>query len=505
MVFLRKFLSRYRFEITTFVILTIAYFSLRLYKIMSLPIFTDEAIYTRWSQIARYDPAWRFISLTDGKQPLFVWFDMLIMRIVSDPLLAGRLVSVFAGFFTMIGLYFLGKEAFKNRNVGIISSFLYLIYPFALVYDRMALYDSLVGTFAVWGLYLEILLVRKLRLDLALILGMVLGGGVLTKTSGFFNIYLMPFLLIIFDWNRKKRTQRLINFILLFGLSSVLAYGYYSVLRLSPFFNIINEKNTIFVYPLHDWVNHPFNFFEGNIRGVWDWFITYLTWPVFLLVISSFFVSFKFLREKILLLIWFMVPFVALALFGRVLYPRFIFFMTLSLLPLSALSISEIYERLRNKYVAFLAILVFLLLAIRGDYMILANFSKAPIPYSDLEQYINGWPGGGGINEVIRYLDKESKKGRIYVLSIGTFGSLPTYSAEIYFGDNKNVEKRGIYPIPETIPKDLLEKAKTMPVYVFFSNQEEFRAQIKSWPLQKILEFQKGTGTSKTILYKVSP
>ena len=111
----------------------------------------------------------------------------------------------------------------------------------------------------------------------------------------------------------------------------------------------------------------------------------------------------------------------------------------------------------------------------------------------------------GGINEVIRYLDKESKKGRIYVLSIGTFGSLPTYSAEIYFGDNKNVEKRGIYPIPETIPKDLLEKAKTMPVYVFFSNQEEFRAQIKSWPLQKILEFQKGTVTSKTILYKVSP
>src|SRR3990172_10040431 len=88
------------------------FLSSRLINIMSLPIFTDEAIYTRWSQIAKNDAAWRFISLTDGKQPLFVWIDMVFMRFVSDPLLAGRLVSVFAGLLTVIGLFFLGKEIF---------------------------------------------------------------------------------------------------------------------------------------------------------------------------------------------------------------------------------------------------------------------------------------------------------------------------------------------------------------------------------------------------------
>src|SRR3989344_656812 len=503
MILLWNMVKKYRLELAILVLLTLAYFFLRLYRIMSLPIFTDEAIYVRWSQIARQDASWRFISLTDGKQPMFIWIALNLMRVVKDPLLASRLVSVFAGFATMIGLFFLGREIFKNRWMGILSAFLYLIFPFALVYDRMALYDSLVGTFAVWSLYFEILLVRRLRLDVALILGMILGGGVLTKTSGFFSIYLMPLLLLIFDWKTKAVSRRLIKFIALAALSTVLAYGYYSVLRLSPFFNIINEKNSIFVYSLRDWFTHPFNFFEGNIRGLWDWFITYLTWPFFVLVISSFFLSAKILREKIMLTIWFLIPFVSLALFGRVLYPRFIFFMTLFLLPLVAFSVYEVYSRLKNKYVSIVVLLAFLFLAIRSEYIILSSFSSAPIPKSDLEQYINDWPAGGGTREIIQYLSNESKKGKIFVASPGTFGSLPTFTTEIYLGENKNVEKKGYYPISSEFPQELADKSKKMPVYLFFSNQKEFELQIKNWPLKLIVQYKKGIGDSNSKLFRV--
>src|SRR3990167_10498616 len=158
MILLWNMVKKYRLELAILVLLTLAYFFLRLYRIMSLPVFTDEAIYARWSQIARFDASWRFISLIDGKQPLFIWLNMTLIRVINDPLLSGRLISVFSGFATMIGLFFLGRELFKNRWIGILSAFLYLIFPFALVYDRMALYDSLVGTFMVWGLYFEILL-----------------------------------------------------------------------------------------------------------------------------------------------------------------------------------------------------------------------------------------------------------------------------------------------------------------------------------------------------------
>ncbi|MEM4230352.1 MAG: glycosyltransferase family 39 protein [Candidatus Pacearchaeota archaeon] len=499
-----KNFKKFKTEIVIFFFGIFSYFFLRLYNIMSLPIFTDEAIYTRWSQIARYDANWRFISLTDGKQPLFVWLDMVLMRFIPDPLLAGRLVSVLAGFFSMVGLFFLGREVFKNKWIGVISSGVYIIYPFALVYDRMALYDSLVGVFTVWGLYLGILLVRKLRLDIALILGMVTGAGVLTKTSGFFNLYLSPFFLILFDWSKKERVKRFIKWLSLVVLAIFLTYGYYSVLRLSPFFHIISEKNTIFVYPFHDWLGHPFTFFFGNIKGISDWFITYITWPFFMLIGISFFVP-KFTKEKILLFLWFILPFTALALFGRVLYPRFIFFMTLSLLPLIAFTIYQIYVRVKNKYLFAIILLLVSFLSFRADYYIVSDFAQAPIPEADLGQYINDWPAGGGIKEAIAHLEDEAKKGKIYIASLGTFGSLPTYSVEIYLGDNKNVDKRGIFPVPTVVPKDLMEKAKKMPVYVLISNQREFEEASKYWPLKLISEYKKGKGKSYTRLYKLQP
>ncbi|MEX2012954.1 MAG: glycosyltransferase family 39 protein [Candidatus Levyibacteriota bacterium] len=498
-------LQKYKTELIAAVALISSYLFLRLYNIMSLPLFTDEAIYVRWSQIARYDASWRFISLTDGKQPSFVWATMLVMKLTEDPLFAGRLVSVIAGLLTMVGLYFLGREFFKNRWVGIISAFLYLIFPMALVYDRMAIYDSLVGTFAVWSLYFTVLLVRHVRLDIALILGMVIGGGVLTKTSAFFSIYLLPFSLLLFDFKNKKWKEKLVKLIALMGVSVIFAYGYYSILRLSPFFNIVGEKNSIFVYPLHDWIKHPFTFLEGNLAGELDWFKKYLTLPLVFAIVGGFFIKAGKYREKLMLIIWFAAPFVALALFGRVLYPRFIFFMILPLLPLAAVFIYKLYGFIKNKILFAVVLLLIIGSALYADYMILTNIAKAPIPHSDLEQYINEWPAGGGVREIVSYLDKEAEYGKIYIASLGTFGSLPTYAVEIYLGENRNVEKGGIYPVPTEIPEDLLEKAESMPAYLFVSNQREFEAAIVNWPITKIVEYRKGVGTAYSRLYKINP
>ena len=476
----------------------ILYFATRLYSIMSLPIFTDEAIYTRWSQIARFDASWRFIPLTDGKQPLFVWIDMMVMRVVNDPLLSGRLVSVFAGLVTMVGLFFLGKTLF-SKKIGAIASFLYIIFPFALVYDRMALYDSLVTAGAVWSIFLEVLLVRHKRLDLALILGMILGASVLTKTSGFLFIYLLPFSLLLFKFNIKNKKSELLRWGALAGVSVIFAYFYYSVLRLSPFYHIINEKNTLFVYPLKEWLIHPFQFFPNNFQALFDWIFVYST-PPFLILIALSFLG-KKVKEKLFLFIWFFAPLLGLALLGRTLYPRFILFMTMPILLLAAYSLDNILTRV--KFNKALIVLFFLTTLFISDYFILNNFSRSPIPKADLGQYINDWPAGGGIKEIISYLDGQSKKGKIYVASLGTFGSLPTYSVEIYLGDNKNVDKRGVYPVPTTIPQDLLEKSKKMPVFLFVSNQHEFEEQLKTWPIKLIAQYKKGVGDSYSRLYKV--
>lgn len=505
---LSSFFKKNTYVIIALGLFIIAYLFLRLYNITSLPLFTDEAIYTRWAQIARFDAAWRFISLTDGKQPSFVWLDMIFMRFVNDPLLAGRLVSVAAGIGSVVGLFFLASEVFKNnlsrvesKRIGLFASFLYVVFPFALVYDRMVLYDSLVATGAIWALYFEILLVRRVRLDLALILGMIIGAGVLTKTSAFFFIYLLPFSLLLFNFSSKDRAEKVLKWVLLASISVILAYAFYMILRLSPFFHIINDKNEVFVYPIKEWLDHPFRFLLGNLRGQVDWFVRYFTVPGIILILVSLFDK-NYIREKLFLLVWFLAPFLALAFFGKVLYPRFIFFMMMPLLVLAAYGIEMITIRFRHYYVRGIVVLIFILLMLRSDFYILTNFAEAPIPALDLKQYINGWPAGGGTDEIISFLNEKSKSGKIYVASEGTFGSLPTYAVEIYLGDNRKVEKRGIYPIPPDIPEDLLLMAKKMPVYFIFNQSQ---TPPISWPLRFIAKYQKGIANSYMSLYEVLP
>lgn len=502
------FLKKHRFLILLGFGITTLYLFSRLYNILELPIFTDEAIYVRWAQIAKNDANWRFISLTDGKQPLFVWLAMVVMRLIQEPLLAGRLVSVLAGLFSVIGLFFLGKELFRNKWVGILSSTIYVLFPMALLYDRMALYESMVGAFTLWSLYLTILLVRKIQLDTSLILGLVIGGGVLTKTSAFFNIYLLPMSLLLFDFKHKEMYPKLFKWTGLAILSTVIAYGIYSILRLSPFFHIIDQKNALFAYPFPEWIEHPFRFWYGNFLGQWDWLRRYMTISGILLVVLSFIIDRKFFREKILLFIWFSVPFIALALFGRTLYPRFIFFMTLSLLPLAAFSLFKIKELLKNKILMSALFALLLFLPIRSEYFILSNFSKAPIPFADLEQYSNGWTSGAGVKETVEFLEKEAKDKKIFVGTEGTFGLMP-YALEIYLVSNKNITIAGFWPIDATLPEKLDQAREKMPTYVLFYQPCHTCKNLGEppvlWPVTLVSSYRRGIGSTYLSLYRVNP
>jgi len=490
----------------TLFVLSVLYFVIRLFNILDLPIFTDEAIYIRWAQIAKDDASWRFISLTDGKQPSFVWFAILLLHVVTDPLLAGRLVSVISGFLTVIGLFFLGKELFKSTRIGLISAALYVVYPMAVVYDRMALYDSLVGMFMVWSFYLTVLLARRVRLDVALILGMVIGGGVLTKTNAFFSIYLLPFSLLLLEWKKGKLKETAVKWTMLAGIASFIGFGIYNILRLSPFFHIIEEKNALFVYPLGEWLMHPFRFLVGNLSGQFDWLLTYLTIPVFALILLAPVVHIKFAREKLVLLIWFFLPFVALALFGKTLYPRFIFFMTLFLLPLAAFTIDWLSGRLKNRLLLGLILAITFAFQMRAVFGIITEFGTSPIAQSDRNQYSNDWPAGWGIKESSVFFEKEAASGPIFVATQGTFGLMPT-SYEIYLSDNKNIQLKGYWPIDQTIPEELLAMSEEKTTYVVFYQPcvncvNRFEAPV-GWPVTEVARYDNPYRDSYMTIYQV--
>ena len=107
------------------------------------------------------------------------------------------------------------------------------------------------------------------------------------------------------------------------------------------------------------------------------------------------------------------------------------------------------------------------------------------------------------MREVITFLQQKAKSGKIFVASEGTFGSLATYAVEIYLGENKNVGKIGIYPLPPVVPQDLIKKASKMPVYFILNDSENPPA---TWSnIKLIAKYQKGIGDSHMSLYEVIP
>lgn len=506
-------------EILSIPAIFLTYFATRLYSIMSLPIFTDEAIYVRWAQIANYDSAWRFISLTDGKQPSFIWLEMVMQRIIEDPLLAGRMVSVFAGFAAIVGVFFVSYEIFrhfddtKRRIIAIISSFLGVILPISLVYDRLAIYESLTAAFFIWALYFQLRLVRVIRFDHAMVLGFVLGGAVLTKSIGFLSIYLSPFLILLFDFDKKDFKKRLTKTAIYFIVATFMAYVFYSVLRLSPHFHMISQKNTVFIYTFYDWFNFTiqqrFELFISNSKGLFDWFIRYFTFPFIGLVIASFFFDLKTSKEKIVLLLWFLLPILSLCFLGRTLYPRYIYFMVIPLLPLVALSIYNFFQIVKPVWGRVIFVILILILPLRSDFYILTDIARAPIPKLDLEQLINGWPAGGGVKESIAFFEKESEKGRIMLGTQGTFGLMPA-AYEIYLHDNPNIRINGLWPVEsDELPLILIEESMNVPTYFVFYQpcpECDFPGDAPDGlKLIEVASFKKGIGEARLTIYQVFP
>lgn len=488
--------------------ITALYLFTRLFHLITLPIFTDEAIYIRWSQIAANDATWRFISLTDGKQPMYVWIAMIFLKLIKDPLIAGRMVSVLAGFLSMIGMFFLGREAFKNIKIGLLASLLYVLYPFALVYDKLAVYDSLVATFMIWALYFTFLLVRHVRLDLGMFLGMIIGGGMLTKSSADFGYILLPFSLLLFPFKKNFDKKRLFRLVIFALTAVIIANAMYAVLRLSPFYYIIGQKNLTFIYSFHDWIRQPFAFLIGNLKGLGEWFFTYMTLPFLVLALSSFFIDRKFLREKLLFLIWFFVPFFALAFFGKVIYPRFILFMTMPIIILGAYALFTLQQRTKQITMQVILFLVFVSLFLVNDYFLLTNFSLAGIPQADKSQLFTDWPSGVGVDKTVSFLEQQSQKGKIYVGTEGTFGLMP-YALEIYLDKNPNIIIQGFWPINNNPPQEMLNASKKMPTYVVFyqscpSCQAAGFAPL-TWSVTPVFSIKKIAPNTYYTLYKVNP
>lgn len=491
-----------KLEIIFWTGLIFTYFFTRLVNLKLIPIFTDEAIYTFWAQVALDDPVHRFISLQDGKQPLFIWLAAILQKFISDPLIATRMVSVLAGFGSTVGIYLLGRELFSEK-VAKIAAVLYIILPFTLLYDKLALFDSLLTMLGIYAVLFTVKMAKEPRLDLALLNGFAIGAALITKSSGNFFLYLLPFSLVLFNFSKHDWKQKLIRWIGFTALTFIVTQIIYNMLRLSPLFYIIERKNYEFIRPLSVVVNDPFLHFFSNAESLLGWLISYIGVLLFIFFVCGILYG-LFQKDKRIfyLSILFLAPFLAESFFNQILYPRFIlFYLPSVILVMSWAFVSFVGVSPKwNKILIFIFAMSIAVPAFKS-FLILTNPPVSKIHQSDANQYFNDWPAGYGVNEVVDIIRNESKDKEVYVGTQGTFGLFP-YALNIYFRDNKNVHVFSYWPVdPENLPAEIFEFAKNDKTYFIFN---ENQSEIKNPNLELIAKYQKGIGESYMRLFEVS-
>ena len=479
-------------------IIALLFFATRLINLDKFPIFTDEGIYIRWARVAWHDANWRFISLTDGRQPLQTWLTIPFLKFFPDNLLlGGRLFAVLSGFIALIGLFVLVYYLFGKR-ASLIAGLLYVLTPFFLFYDRLALVDSMVNAGFIWGLFFLILLARTQRLDVAFLYGLTMGMTLLAKSSArVFMITGMVTPILFLQKNWRGFGKKALNFFLLFGFSAFLALVIYNVQRLSPFFHFVEEKNKTFVMTLDQFRQTPFMRFPTNI-----WLI-----PQLIFAETAYVLSFLGLGGLVLLikkngqlglyfLLWILIPYLALSFFAIVVYARYLIFLTTLLLILAAYLLSNL-----KKNLFILCSLAFLISVSFFNYTILFKMDRIPLPGFDKWQYVEGISAGTGIKEIVDYARSRSTEKPVIILAEGNFGVVGDM-LESSLKSTDKISIKGFWPLEE---KNLWESQPLVEdnvVLVVFAHRTEFPG---IWPINLIKKYDKPGGKSSFTLFELKP
>ena len=439
---LNKIFSNHRGLIIT-LILAFFYLATRLYHLVNFPIFCDEAIYIRWSQVIKSLPSLWWVPLSDGKQPLFMWLASISLRLVPDPLLAGRLVSVLAGLGEMVAIYWLSKIIF-DKKTAIWSAVLYLLIPFFLFFNRLALVDSLLSFSISVSFLAGIKLAETNHYKWAFLLGISMGMGWLTKSPGEIFLILVPLSSLL--WYLKQQATFSVKilkkseFWFFAGyliLSMAMALAIYSILRFAPVFYMISRRNKDYLWGWSALWQHPLDPLLPHLRDTWRYYNHYLTRPILLAASIGLICLLKQRRWMLIsiLAIWWL-PVIPMAAMAKVFTARYILYSAIPLLLLASIGLSWLSKL--GRWALLLMVSIILVSLLHFDGPLWFQPWKTPLPADEYKGYLSDWTAGEGIRQIAEYLRQRPVEERIVVATEGFFGTLPN-GLQIYFDKSNRI------------------------------------------------------------------
>jgi Dolichyl-phosphate-mannose-protein mannosyltransferase len=392
--------------VTSFVAgsLVVTYAVSRLVGLMTLPIFCDEAIYIQWA--ARILRGQLLAPLHDGKL-LHVWLIALALPWVSEPLWVARLLAVLEGAIALYACYCIGARLY-GRLAGVLCAALYVLCPFTLFYDRMALADGPLSAFAALTLLWSIAVIQDGRRLYVLLLGLAMAAAILCKMPGVLTL-LTP-MIAAFLLAKPPRIHVARRLALSYCITLILV-----VVPIVIFLLTTNQHHEKSVLGQNVWALMAQ--VATNIRTTYKWLWFYWTPPVLILALVGFvFAVIKRNREHLLLGATSLVPIFAFIAISRLLFSRYLLLATVPALTLVAGVVSvDLAPRIARliglaQPAAVRAVPGILLCVVVGlfawkvDWLLLTNPAHAPLPRADLNQYVELWPSGYGVTEATHYL-----------------------------------------------------------------------------------------------------
>jgi hypothetical protein len=409
----------------------VLFLALRVPLLDRFPGFWDETLYAFWTWQGSVDPAQRFISLANGKEPLLQWIGMGWMALGAEPLLAVRLVSLAAGAVTLVVVGLLAAHLF-GAPVGIAAAAVCAVLPFFVVHDVIGIYEALATAAVTCALYLQVRLAREPRLDLALLLGAAFAAGLLTKQSTYTALALLPVSLLLFRWDERRLPARLLRWGGAVTLALVVAWLGYSLLRLSQHWEALGPTRE--VYPTRgvgEALSSPGRWMEENWPGYRAALGGYVTVPLLLVgAVGAGLVLRRRPAVGLLLSAWFVVPLAASVLLVTVPFPRYLLpampplvvFVAYGLVAVLTAAAAWARDRRLGPAVAPALALLLFLPALAFDVRVVADPATARYPGLDDEQYVRGWTSGHPWPPLAEEV-RERAAGRPTTVALGEFHS----------------------------------------------------------------------------------
>lgn len=458
----------------------------RLTSLNALPIFADESIYVRWSQVMKAESTLRFLPLSDGKQPLFMWAVIPFLKIYSDPLLAARMVSALCGLVTIVGLFAAGNIAFGSKKVGFIAAIIWAVVPYAVFFERLALADAMLAMFFVWSFNFMYMSLRYSRLDLGMFSGFCLGFAWLTKSPGMVGFALLP--LLIFARERNSYSaQYIFKSLGILIVAFAIAFCMYNILRLGPEFYMIAQRNKDYVLPLSEVMKHPFDPLIGNLKTAIGYFWNLITPIGILFVFAGLFDIRKSHKQaRFLIAIFFLLPIFIQSGIAKTFTARYLLYTVPFACLLAAHAIAHLGQHTKKHFLSIIGLLAIVLPSIWMNYYLLTNPEHVPLPRTERSGYLEEWTSGYGLKDISEQVIAQAQNSSVVVGSEGFFGT-PFSALQMYTNKYPNIRIVGVGVYIESVSDNLKNALKDNKVYLVvnssrfhISNPEEVGLRLLS-------------------------